>query len=545
MRQWLDDCDSNHRLRCAQTHNTPLPRRVVDLGPPSAMNPPILLETDGDCGQYIALSYCWGTLPQVQTTKNHLRQFTESIDESRLSQTIRDAFILTRRLGLRYIWVDALCILQDDSDDFNIEALKMSQYYSKAYLTIAAGFAAGCQDGLLARPQVNKNEVELSYSRPENFGTKTVEYGSVFVCLGDRIQSMRVERKDALERRGWALQEKALSRRMLLFGSMQMSFICLDKISNEDGTVSPSFARPTKRHAIPMSLEVIGSNQNHLQRTKYAFYRWYTYLEEYSLREIGQSADKFTAIAAIAQSVQECTQSRYFFGIWEDDIARGLAWRSAQHLVSLNVHLPLTKLENGVPSWSWAAYKGRIFHRTKLFAGPEKDRPSYGWEPHNIRVRLSSGQKLSRSFDPIRLEHMGSHNIELRLEGTIKRLEISALTSMEHFLELKERVGSVAATQIMSSRISTSIVLQRKWTNADGVPQDEGYAGTWSDVAAIGALDMALAYDETSFWCMRLNKQEGLLICPVDGGRYRRVGIFSVADYAWFEQGTPEEIILV
>ncbi|GAB7355542.1 hypothetical protein MBLNU459_g6020t1 [Dothideomycetes sp. NU459] len=539
IREWLDRCNTTHNLWCARKRNTPLPRRVIDLGPPSESSAPVLLETHGTFDRYVALSYCWGALPQVKTLRHLLKGFAESIDESQLSRTIRDAFCVTRRLELRYIWIDALCIVQDDPADFNVEALKMSQYYGNAYLTIAAGFAAGCHDGFLRRQQSSSDEVELRYSRPEDQGAKIVEHGTVFACLGDTVD--RGER-DALEFRGWTLQESVLSSRMLNFGSKQMSFTCLEARFDEDGSIRPSFGGPTDRDRIPMSLDVMGYDRNEPRRKKNAFYRWYAYLQQYTLRTLGQRTDKLTAIAGIAQRVNELSQSRYLFGIWEDDIARGLAWRSTE-LGNLRLHRsPLTRVENGVPSWSWAAYEGPVFHGYALFPGPQSNRDSHRWQPENYCVSFLNCQEVCDSFDPIRKADPKSGKVELQVRGNPKHVRKSVCTPSAYF----DKGGDTRAS---SGAPRNRMILLQKVQVTDETPSDSESAAEALrrrlGIVALGGLDVWPADDMAEFVCLRLIKREGILLSPVGNHRYKRVGIFWVVDHEWFEKGPLEDMVLV
>ncbi|GAB7355541.1 hypothetical protein MBLNU459_g6020t2 [Dothideomycetes sp. NU459] len=519
IREWLDRCNTTHNL-CESSA-------------------PVLLETHGTFDRYVALSYCWGALPQVKTLRHLLKGFAESIDESQLSRTIRDAFCVTRRLELRYIWIDALCIVQDDPADFNVEALKMSQYYGNAYLTIAAGFAAGCHDGFLRRQQSSSDEVELRYSRPEDQGAKIVEHGTVFACLGDTVD--RGER-DALEFRGWTLQESVLSSRMLNFGSKQMSFTCLEARFDEDGSIRPSFGGPTDRDRIPMSLDVMGYDRNEPRRKKNAFYRWYAYLQQYTLRTLGQRTDKLTAIAGIAQRVNELSQSRYLFGIWEDDIARGLAWRSTE-LGNLRLHRsPLTRVENGVPSWSWAAYEGPVFHGYALFPGPQSNRDSHRWQPENYCVSFLNCQEVCDSFDPIRKADPKSGKVELQVRGNPKHVRKSVCTPSAYF----DKGGDTRAS---SGAPRNRMILLQKVQVTDETPSDSESAAEALrrrlGIVALGGLDVWPADDMAEFVCLRLIKREGILLSPVGNHRYKRVGIFWVVDHEWFEKGPLEDMVLV
>lgn len=103
----------------------------------------------GQVGRYVALSYCWGpTLPVLTTTAN-LQAHQDGIDFAALPKTLQDAITMARYLGFQYIWIDCLCIIQDQKKDWSREAASMATIYSNAHLTVAAAGSAHCDGGML------------------------------------------------------------------------------------------------------------------------------------------------------------------------------------------------------------------------------------------------------------------------------------------------------------------------------------------------------------------------------------------------------------
>jgi len=150
-RLWLEKCISKHR-RCNANAGPEqiLPNRVIDVGASDSKGTVKLVETlDGQRGKYLCLSHCWGKEAKpFQTTSANLEQLKQVIQESELTKTFQDAIDIVRRLGMRYIWIDSLCIIQDDHDDWRLHAKSMAAIYQNAYLTLAASFGsdgtAGC-----------------------------------------------------------------------------------------------------------------------------------------------------------------------------------------------------------------------------------------------------------------------------------------------------------------------------------------------------------------------------------------------------------------
>lgn len=100
-----------------------MPKRLIDLGASDASSTkPKIIHTRGHQEQYVALSYCWGSVQHFRTTNENFSEMQKSIPVEILPQTIRDAFFVAQKLDIRYIWIDALCIIQDNDDDWNSEA---------------------------------------------------------------------------------------------------------------------------------------------------------------------------------------------------------------------------------------------------------------------------------------------------------------------------------------------------------------------------------------------------------------------------------------
>jgi hypothetical protein len=110
--KWTFSCEINHPY-CRQHPSTPLPRRLIDIASLEA-NSVVLIDGLESCVPYIALSYCWGSKTQLTTTRITLDQRKTSIAVTDLPLTFQEVFMVAHRLNIRYVWIDALCIVQDD-----------------------------------------------------------------------------------------------------------------------------------------------------------------------------------------------------------------------------------------------------------------------------------------------------------------------------------------------------------------------------------------------------------------------------------------------
>jgi hypothetical protein len=140
---WLSTCTQSHAACDTTSGESFLPSRLIDIGPNDGSDPR-LINTNGGIdisdNRYFALSHCWGTLlgrEVPKTTRAVLEEHKKKISLQDLSKTFRDAIVITRRLGLRYIWIDSLCIVQDDPQEFEVECGRMGLIYARSYCTIS------------------------------------------------------------------------------------------------------------------------------------------------------------------------------------------------------------------------------------------------------------------------------------------------------------------------------------------------------------------------------------------------------------------------
>ena len=145
---WLEECLETHKICSASTaDDPPLPHRVIDVGSINGVAEPHLLETSGQVGNYLILSHCWGGGCPIMTTSKNIQSHLIQLKLLDLPRTFRDAIQVTRKLGCRYLWIDSLCIIQDNQKDWEVEAALMQQYYRQSLLTIAAADANNSEAG--------------------------------------------------------------------------------------------------------------------------------------------------------------------------------------------------------------------------------------------------------------------------------------------------------------------------------------------------------------------------------------------------------------
>ncbi|KAL7756814.1 hypothetical protein ACKLNR_013807 [Fusarium oxysporum f. sp. zingiberi] len=342
---WVNEC--NEHSNCSPGE-TLLPCRVVDVG--NDVNSPYakLRETDGEeRGKYISLSYCWGKAPQFTTTKATLEERKRQITISDLSQTHQDVIKLARELGVRYLWIDSICICQGDYDDWERESAKMLSIYANSYLTVAASKAKDHSEGLFSETK-SREYKNFEYASGElkgqalafNLPLDQESGASTYISLPD----------EPLSNRGWALQERVLSCRTLLYTKQQMFFECSNGFRGEDGTVLDS--RFENVHDMPSGQdETKETNDKEEQDDPKArlYQSWYSLLWLYGPRKLTQASDKLPAISGLASIFAKRINDEYVAGLWRSRLLEGLLWQG------LNCRrVP----ELRAPSWSWASMDG-------------------------------------------------------------------------------------------------------------------------------------------------------------------------------------------
>lgn len=207
VKQWLDHCITDHTDTCPETV-TDLPTRVIDVG--SRQRDPKLHEpTPGDRGCFCALSYCWGRSVPFVTSLSTYEDRKKGFSIELLPQTIKHAVLLVRELGISYLWVDSLCIIQDSVSDWEREAARMCDIYSHAVLTIVAVDSPHCNAGIFFEDP-RRHYIKIGTDDESVFARENVHNT---VTNTDHFTPIQELKLDALHERGWCLQEVTLAPR--------------------------------------------------------------------------------------------------------------------------------------------------------------------------------------------------------------------------------------------------------------------------------------------------------------------------------------------
>ncbi|KAI5458801.1 heterokaryon incompatibility protein-domain-containing protein [Mariannaea sp. PMI_226] len=315
-----------------------VPHRLVHVGMDGDV--PFLVENQPPSTPYCALSYCWGNGPHsLLTTRASLQDHLQAIELSSMPQTIRDAVIVCRKLNISYLWVDALCIVQDaiNSGDWAQQCAQMREIYSSADLVLAVHSCADSHEGFL-RKTANDSARRFPIETTHLDGTtdrKVVQENKP----GLHNDQTYLQTKTPLSNRAWTLQETVLARRILHWTTSHLVWECEDGIECECG-------QSYKRGFDILSLHRAGSVST-----------WHKLVETYSHRCLTKPSDKLIAMAGLVSIISSryCLKpSKYLGGLWLDHLPKDLLW----YVCGDGPHKRIASYR--APSWTWASIDGGI-----------------------------------------------------------------------------------------------------------------------------------------------------------------------------------------
>jgi hypothetical protein len=280
-----------------------------------------LIETGGmTTAKYCALSHCWGPVDKqpLRTTRTTCPCHLHGIPLHQLPKTFKESILLTRSLNIKYIWIDSLCIIQDDAADWHFEAGKMADVYRNATLVISASDAKDSTEGLFVTEREHKTVTTVPYI------AEGVVQGTFKIAQLPAYESG--PSLSHLNTRGWTFQERLLARRMIFFGREGVSWKCSEL---------EAWERSSYR-----DLGLYESDS------------WLSLLEEYSKKALTHVGDRLHALQGIVGMHQETREDHYhsLYGVWDNDLYKQLLWRQNEE--------PLEADALKLPTWTWAATGG-------------------------------------------------------------------------------------------------------------------------------------------------------------------------------------------
>ncbi|KAM7220124.1 Heterokaryon incompatibility protein (HET) domain containing protein [Rhypophila decipiens] len=356
--QWISECSANHSL-CQLPSNISPPTRLIHiLGPEEVhlvVSSQLTASERASAARYATVSHCWGSGRFLKLKSNNLDEFKRSIPFNRLIKKFQETIALCHSLKIEYVWIDTLCIIQEDFADWAREASRMAAVYQSGVINF---MISGSSENDTCFPRMNMAELFPCQIRTRtNNGSSQQEsfWLQPEVDLSNYFES---DHKDffPILKRGWVFQERYLSSCTVYLGGPRLIWDCRECLLSEetglenhigifDWTHIPydrkrqeEMIRPTYRD----------SHQSRLIR----FRDWMAIVRGYTSADLTYATDRLAGIAGIASAFQQRLSEPYIAGMWEEQLRYGsLLWKP----VSSADPLIRGSLLQGAPSWSWAS----------------------------------------------------------------------------------------------------------------------------------------------------------------------------------------------
>ncbi|KAH9884893.1 heterokaryon incompatibility protein-domain-containing protein [Xylariomycetidae sp. FL2044] len=588
-RRWYYECRASHLCGRHIARGNFRPRRLVAIiggGNAAPLLEWKVVETAVDRGtqgqDYATLSHRWPQQGMVCLTSETVSSFMKSPNpQELLPRRWQDALRMARALGLRYIWIDSLCIVQDSPEDWATESLTMDSIYQNSAITLLlsnppyemlplAGLPYAARFRRCFIPFNAARWVEDIPDIPSGFmgGANTSAEDSLVELVCPDLDLLVLNRSET-SKRGWIYQERILGNRLLVMDAGQWYWQC-DRVwaSEERPEIALSSAWYLAGRAARGMFKDGAAEEAHLGKRSSL---WQQTVENYSQTLLTFDKDRLIAIAGVAKQFSHDLLGEYYAGLWGNTILFDLTWQCRRSgFRSLNPSVKVASPYNA-PSWSWASTNKSVYFGTRVLSQTDTEVSDLG----GTKLDLVDIHKISTA--PGRGDPFGqlvAGEIELSgwllrqtcvfqaspISGSIPSSEeltfpLQARSSGDRYSDIPGNVSLFTSDLPYSDDVTASF-------DGDVPPPDEVYllplywVSSWSQeepddllVSVAGAEGpdaddqedediMADGDDLSSRWIFLL----GLLLTPVSGTakdagsmpRYRRVGALN----EWVDEST-------
>ncbi|KAK4182248.1 HET-domain-containing protein [Podospora australis] len=340
--KWIDHCIKSHDPKtCPKpTTDSTLPTRLVDIGSDKAHVKLVETNVSDIKGPYTCLSHCWGGYQPLRTTKETLTQHLSSIPWDGMPKTFQDAIEFNRHLGVQYIWIDSLCIIQDDRDDWARESAAMCAVYQNSYLTVSASSASDGTCGLSLQASGDFLRITLPHVSQTIFGHRVYSHPAT--------KRYTPGYKDfPLFDRAWAFQERLISPRIVHFLKKEIAWECGELTTCECGAMETT-GKQAYSKAIQEADNAALVNE------------WHRVVEVYSDLTLSFPSDRLPALSGLARQMasKRGSEPTYLAGLWKDSVELDLLWYIEPSWINRpRSDTGATELQ--APSWSWVGIQGK------------------------------------------------------------------------------------------------------------------------------------------------------------------------------------------
>lgn len=473
----------------------PFPNRILALDRQSGGFISVKVIEPGDkakLGIYATLSHCWGfELPCVMTNNNRSNRLN-GIAWAELPKTFQDAIRYCLKLGISYLWIDALCIIQDDPQDWQIQSAKMAGIYENSYITLAATSSSCGSSGCFQKKSIAYKEHCLDDQAYQISIRQLIPHWTVPLTLSSK-------QENPLLSRGWVFQERILSPRVLHFCRQELVWECGHETLCECGSIPETrnlklqFALAARFPGIqnpPQSEqhneEFIASQANPSQfpsshsseesrAIKEAINQWHGIVEQYSALELTKDKDSLPALSGLAERMAPFLGD-YLAGLWRGSLLSDLSWR-VDKLVFENQR----PAEYRGPSWSWVSTKAKTSFWTQEELAPRLTvaDPNQRDNRHRSPTSISSSSAQDSRVQARRKRRTPSPNIVSCIVNTFGKNKFGEVSSASLLVDgyVKESSIWLEPMAIPNSAVPPSfeVEVEMEMERADEGPREFSY----------------------------------------------------------------------
>ncbi|KAK3333074.1 heterokaryon incompatibility protein-domain-containing protein [Cercophora scortea] len=365
-KHWVSECTEKHgQCKILAEDRGWYPTRLLELSDSGQSVRLIQTKETAPTGRYMTLTHRWGPVDVMKLTKATFPGLAKGVQISSLPQLFQDSIHVTRELGIRYLWIDSLCILQDRDDlsDWRHESLRMETVYSNSYCNISAASAADPTESLFNTRTSESIQPPIVELKPPNPSGNGPDMAKPFMFYDQYFWDKEVS-KAPVNTRAWAVQERLLAPRVLHFGKRQLAWECFDKDAAE---IYPA-GLPQHLTKLPGArFKCLDPNVFHELKTRVgitdagetptAYLLWSRLVDVYSECALTFPKDKLIACAGLAKRMAPILQDEYIAGMWRRYLEGELLWIVPGAQVPGSSSRPK---EYRAPTWSWASVDGLI-----------------------------------------------------------------------------------------------------------------------------------------------------------------------------------------
>ncbi|KAF4459405.1 heterokaryon incompatibility [Fusarium albosuccineum] len=369
-----------------------------------------------------------------RTTSLTLERHKVSISPADLPQTFQDFIDIARRLDIRYVWIDSLCIIQDSREDWEKEAAQMASVYSMAHLTISASGSADGRGGCRVVDAVRSFGPFDLERHIDSASSSTGESTAVFrLWSRDTYPVGQVLTSDPLTKRGWTLQERELSPRIVHYSRDTIRWECCELRATiefpwgDPGSFDQGRMFDGGSSSRPTTIGPPINDSKPLADVTKQRLSWFELVDRYTHRSLTKQMDILPALSGIARSIAESTSDEYYAGLWKSYFSHCLLWASDWH-VSRDFKKHSRPSNYLAPSWSWASVRGPV-HYLSWVNGYWY---TFNADPDPAYVPKLIGVSLQASSDPYGVLKAGSLTLEGKIGVGFSKQEVYAVPKDKH-----------------------------------------------------------------------------------------------------------------